>query len=166
MKTFTIIKWAFGAFSALVGVFCFLYFYVAYRNVSETQEWPKVSAVVEETTVTRQDRSKGITYCPTSTVKYELNGTPHTAELQTSGFVCSRSEDSARRAAEAWPRGKELQIHANPAKPTQVRSVAFSLSFADYLVLFVGCLCFLLLLPLPYLKPKSAASQGFEPRIP
>lgn len=159
MKIFTIIKWAFGAFSVLVGVFCFFYFYVAYWNVSETQKWPKVSAVVEETTVTREDRSKGVTYCPTSTVKYQLNGTPHTAKLQTSGFVCSHSEDSARQAAEAWPRGKELQIHANPAKPAQVRSVGFSLSFADYLVLFVGCLCFLLLLPLRNLKSKSAASQ-------
>lgn len=105
MKTFTIIKWALGAFSILVGVFCSLYFNVVYWNISETQKWPKVSAVIEKTTVTREDRSKGITYCPKSTVKYQLNGAPHTAKLQTSGFVCSLSENSARQDAEAWPRG-------------------------------------------------------------
>ncbi|MBP3981480.1 DUF3592 domain-containing protein [Acidovorax sp. JG5] len=159
MKIFTIIKWGLGAFSVLVGVFSFLYFYVAYWNVSETQKWPQVSAVVEETTVTREERSKGVTYCPKSIVRFQLNGTPHTAELQTSGFVCSRSENSARQTAGDWPRGKEVQIHANPAKPTQVRSVGFALGVADYLVLFVGCACFLLLLPLRHLKAKSAAAK-------
>lgn len=159
MKSFTIIKWVLGAFSILVGVFCFLYFYVAYWNVSETQKWPLVSAVVEQTTVTREATSKGVTYCPKRIVRFQLNSTSHTAELQTAGFVCSRSEGSARQAASAWSSGTEIQIHANPAKPTQVRSVGVALSFADYLVLFVGGVCFLLLLPLRHLKAKSATAQ-------
>lgn len=159
MKMFTIVKWGLGAFSALVGVFSLLYFYVAYWDVSETQRWPQVSAVVEETTVTKEVRSKGVSYCPKSIVRFQLNSTPHTAELQTSGFVCSRSEDSARQTAADWPKGKELQIYANPAKPTHVRSVGFALGVADYLVLFVGCACFLLLLPLRHLRDKSAAAK-------
>lgn len=158
MKAFTIIKLGLGAFATLVGVFCFLYFYLAYGNVAETQKWPQVSAVVEETIITREERSKGVTYCPKSTVRFHLNSMPHTAELQASGFVCSRSEDSARQALGAWPRGKEIQIYANPAKPTQVRSVGIALNAADYLVLFVGGVCFLLLLPLRHIKAKSATA--------
>lgn len=159
MKAFTIIKWALVVFSSLFGVLCFLYFFLVHWSVTETQKWPKVSAVVAETTVTREERSKGITYCPTSTVNFLLSGTLHTAKFQESGFVCSRSESAARLAAGAWPKGKEIQIYANPEKPDQVRSVDYSLNVADYLVLFVGCLCFLLLLPLRHFKSKNVAAQ-------
>ena len=159
MKAFIIIKWTLGVFSLLAGVLCLLYFYVVYWNVSETQKWPTVSAVVDETTVAREERSKGVTYCPTSTLNFQLNGTSQSAELKPSGFVCSRSEDSARQATSAWPKGKDVQIHVNPVKPSQVRLLGFSLSFVDYLVLLVGCMCFLLLLPLRHLKAQHARAQ-------
>ena len=159
MKAFIIIKWTLGVFSLLAGVLCLLYFYVVYWNVSETQKWPTVSAVVDETTVAREERSKGVTYCPTSTLNFQLNGTSQSAELKPSGYVCSRSEDSARQATSAWPKGKEVQIHVNPVKPSQVRLLGFSLSFVDYLVLLVGCMCFLLLLPLRHLKAQHTRAQ-------
>lgn len=159
MKAFSILKLALGAGSVLLSLLCFLYFFAAYWSVSETQKWPQVSATIKETTVNRANASKGVTYCPKSMVSFQLNGATHTSELQTSDLVCSRSEVSAQQAAGAWPIGKEILIHANPAKLTQVRLVGYALNVADYLVLFVGCLCLLLLLPLRKLKAKSAAAQ-------
>ena len=159
MQAFAIVKWGLGTFSALVGVICFLCFYVAYSNVSETKIWPQVPAIVDKTTVTRVDGNKGITYCPKSVVRFQLNGTPYTAELQSSGLVCSRSQDATHQLSAQWPSGKEVQVHVNPSKPTQVRTSNFSLHGADYLVLLVGCLCFLLLLPLRHLKSKETQSH-------
>ncbi len=160
MKAFTIFKWALGVGSLLLSLLCFLYFYAAYWSVSETKKWPQVSATIKETTVNRANASKGVTYCPKSIVSFQLNGATHVTELQTSGLVCSSSEVSAKQAAGAWPIGKEILIHANPAKLTQVRLVGFGLNVADYLVLLVGCLSLLMLLPLRKLKAKSAAAQS------
>jgi hypothetical protein len=159
----TALRWAASVVAALCSAALFWGFHSAHQLAQQKRQWPQRMAVVADTAVLRAalalEEAAGHSHCAHSTVQYQWRGQVLTALLQRGELLCG-VEHAVHLAAHEWPRGREVLVHVNPARPTEVLHAAdIDLTGLEYLLLVAGCL--LALVPIGFFcEPARTGPQS------
>ena len=131
-----------------IAIFLFSIFFITtlifkdYLAAEFTKKWPLVDAIVLNSSVVQKVGNKGRTYyCDQIKISYVYQNLSMTSFLETQDSNCGAPQEEITR----YPQGKVIRVHINPAEPTQVRSMDFSLNSRAVLMIIVDFILVLLL---------------------
>ncbi len=119
---------------------CLLAALDAHKKGEQVKTWWKLNATVATVSIAEELRNKGMTYCPSVNVTFELNGQQHTSPLEVSSSPCGTSLESVERSIATFRQGKVIGILVDPAKPDSVKPGTFSLDGVFYFCIIMGAL--------------------------
>jgi hypothetical protein len=103
------------------GAVTLLFFFAARRASSEASRWPAVSGTVLESGVETfhdtSDSSTRTSYRPAVEYSYRVNGREYRSRQIKLNVKTGGSETFARKAAQAYPVGKKVEVHYEPGNP-------------------------------------------------
>ena len=109
---------------ACVFVGCLLVVFGVYllKRLADSKSWPKTNGVILESTVQSKwvmagGGSRIFVVCPKVTYEYEVNGGKYTSSQLALIERDSADENLARRKAEKYSPGQQVEVFYNPRKP-------------------------------------------------
>lgn len=128
-------------FAGCFGLVLLLFFIGSYRRSRRAAGWPLVRGTVlisGSEQVGNSGSGKG-SYAPVVEYRYRVNGVDYVSRQIKLGVVTSASKAYATKVAARYPKGKEIDVHYDPANPS---NAALENSMGFYWLLLavaVGC---------------------------
>lgn len=109
-------------FAAAFGLLMLMFFIASWRLSRRAADWPLVrGAVLSSGTERIEDRSDGrtkVTYAPAVEYGYRVNDVDYVGSQIKLGVTMSASESYAAGVAACYPKGATVDVHYDPANPT------------------------------------------------
>ena len=93
------------------------------RKAAASRGWPTAPGEIThasiEESVSSDDDGPSTSYQPKIAYSYQVAGVSYEARRLTFGAQRTGSRQSAQKALDAYPAGKAVQVHYNPANPAE-----------------------------------------------
>lgn len=151
-----------ASFFIFVGLIGALFAHSSYKKVNNLKTWTPVNATVISSSISKEHRRKGITYCPVINVNYVFNEQALISKIEIEDGPCSLIKASIQKTIAKFKDGKTVDAFVNPSKPSEIRIEKFSLGILFYLMVLIVIICSiaaltLLLLPSKYMFVEKPA---------
>ncbi|POR57050.1 DUF3592 domain-containing protein [Bosea psychrotolerans] len=122
-----------------------LLFFLAYRrHLARANAWPVVSGRVTESRVeqrsTTEDGRTRTSYAPVVEFTYQVRGHSFSSRQIALGMQISGSQGSAEKLVDRYPAGAEVEVHYDPANPSQ--AALENPTGASWILLGIALFCF------------------------
>jgi hypothetical protein len=136
----------FVIFATCFGLVVFLFFIASFRRSRSAADWPLVRGKVlissSERIRSNDSGSARKSYTPVVEYGYRVNDVDYVSRQIKLGIVLSAGEAYAKKVASRYPKGREVDVHYDPANPS---NAALENPSAFYwLLLAVALACFAL----------------------
>lgn len=111
----------FVIFAACFGLVVLLFFFASWRLSRRAADWPLVRGTVLKSEAERRSSDSGSTrksYAPLVEYRYRVNNVDYISRQIKLGVVVSSSQAYATKVAARYPRGSQIDVHYDPANPS------------------------------------------------
>jgi hypothetical protein len=158
---------SFGLFFVVTSLLVIFSWLLPELNVSkESVEWPHASGVITSSEVRSGSNDQGDFHHPNVTYDYTVDGKKMSGGRIHFGMPWrSSSEDKARRKADSYPVGKEVQVYYSPESPSEcVLELGTAFTTLNYLFIFLMSLCTLFGLVIMFFMLKNGIPKILRAR--